>query len=114
MPRREFPAKVKVAAYERSKGNCEGCGAMLFAGKFQYDHDKPDYFEGEPTLENCKVLCTNCHGEKTARNDMPKIAKSKRVRKKHLGIKKPNSGRGFPTNRDGRFKKKISGEVVER
>ena len=114
MPRREFTAKIKIAAYERSKGYCEGCGAPLMIGKFQYDHDIADGLGGEPTLDNCKCLCSACHGEKTAKNDVPKIAKTKRVRQKHLGIKKPKSGQGFQTNRDGKYKKKISGEVVPR
>ncbi len=49
-----------------------------------------------------------CHKEKTAR-DISENAKGIRVRDRHFNIKQSN---GFGWNR--RFKKKISGEVVER
>ena len=30
--RREFPPKVKLAAFQRANGHCENCTAMLMAG----------------------------------------------------------------------------------
>ncbi len=89
--RREFPDNVKVDAFNRSCGRCEKCGAHLFVGKFHYDHRIPDAMGGEPILSNCDVLCTACHGAKTQRQDVPAIAKVKRVRAKHIGAKKPKS-----------------------
>lgn len=89
MARREFPARVRVAAYERSKGLCENCTAPLYVGKFHYDHRIPDALLGEPTLENCVVLCVACHGEKTTKEDVPRIAKAVRQRQKHLGARPP-------------------------
>lgn len=86
MSRREFPKAVKLAAWKRCAGNCEGCTAKLYPGKFDYDHDKPDAFGGEPTLENCKVLCANCHGEKTTKLDIPRISKADAMRDKHFGL----------------------------
>lgn len=86
--RRPFPAKVMLAAFERAKDHCEGCGAPLRTGRFHYDHILPDAMGGEPTLENCQVLCTACHGIKTRTGDIPRIAKTKRIRAKHLGIKR--------------------------
>ena len=116
MARREFSARIKVEAYERSGGKCEGedCGLPLTVGKFHYDHDIADALGGEPILENCKVLCVGCHSVKTRTHDVPKIAKTKRVRQKHLGIKKPKSRGGFQTNRDGKWKKPFNGNAVER
>lgn len=102
MSRREFPAKVKIAAYDRANGNCENCTRELRTGDVHFDHRIPDALGGEPTLENCAVLCRSCHGAKTTKDDVPAIAKSKRVRRRHIGIKKPRSirgGRGF----DGRI-----------
>jgi 5-methylcytosine-specific restriction protein A len=85
--RREFPPKVKVAAFERSKGHCERCTARLVVGKFHYDHVIADAIGGEPTLENCAVLCVSCHGEKTP-SDTTKAAKVKRIRAKQVaGVK---------------------------
>lgn len=86
--RREFPAKVRVAAFERAKGRCEKCTARLFVGKFIYDHIIPDALGGEPTLENCQVLCSACDDVKTDKNDIPVIAKVKRIRVKHYGGRK--------------------------
>jgi 5-methylcytosine-specific restriction enzyme A len=88
MSRREFSKKVRIAAWERCKGFCEGegCGAKLFPGKFQFDHIIADSIGGRPELDNCEVLCTACHGEKTAKIDTPRAAKTERMRLKHLGL----------------------------
>jgi 5-methylcytosine-specific restriction enzyme A len=109
--RREFPKKVKLAAFERASGRCEGdgCGARLTPGKFAYDHVLPDALGGEPTLDNCAVLCTACHAEKTGKGDVPRIRKADRQRNKHLGIRGPKQRFGIPG-----LKKKIDGRVVPR
>lgn len=54
---------------------------------------------------------TSCHRPKTAR-DVSSIAKGKRVSDFHFGIKR--RGSSFQTNRNGKFKKKLDGSVVER
>ncbi len=91
MTRREFSKPVKRDALKRANKKCEGenCGA-LFGVKFHFDHDIADGLGGEPTLENCKVLCHPCHAEKTAKHDIPLIAKTKRIQDKHNGIRKPS------------------------
>jgi 5-methylcytosine-specific restriction protein A len=92
MPRREFSKKVKRDAFLRSNDYCENskCGARLTVGKFAYDHDIADGLGGEPTLENCVVLCKSCHDEKTRTNDVPIIAKTKRIQDREQGIRKPS------------------------
>lgn len=84
--RHEFPAKVKLEALARSKGLCEGagCGAKLTVAKYHFDHITPDALRGKPTLDNCAVLCWSCHKIKTAKQDIPQIAKADRIRVKHL------------------------------
>ena len=94
--RREFPAKVMVAAFKRAAGRCEKCTARLHVGKFAYDHIIPDQLGGEPTLENCQVICTACHSVKTRTKDVPAIAKAKRQERGRLGIKKPSTFRRPP------------------
>jgi len=91
MSRREFSKIVKRDAFNRAGGFCEGkgCGAKLWYGRFHYDHDIPDALGGEPTLENCKVLCFACHGAKTRKLDVPAIAKTKRIQDRQKGIKSP-------------------------
>ena len=95
MNRREFPAKIKVAAFERCNGACEGCTRRLFPGDIHYDHRIPDGSGGEPTLENCQVLCRSCHGIKTSTQDIPAIAKGKRVKRKHIGAAGKSKFRGW-------------------
>lgn len=85
--RKEFPAKVKVAAFERAGGHCESCTAKLFPGNTEYDHAIPCALGGDNTLDNCRVVCRACHRTKTSGEDIPRIAKGKRVRARHLGAK---------------------------
>ncbi len=98
--RREFPKQVKRDAFLRANGCCEGngCGARLSIGKYHYDHEIPDALGGEPTLENCLVLCIACHKVKTSGSDVPAIAKTKRIRDRHIGINSTRTkikSRGF-------------------
>jgi 5-methylcytosine-specific restriction protein A len=101
--RREFTAKIKAAAYYRADKRCERCGCFL--KRPQYNHRIPDAMGGEPTLENCEVLCAGCHGEQTCKTDVPMIAKSKRIRAREAGVRKPRSIVSW---------RKFSGEIVRR
>lgn len=117
--RRPFPAKVKAAALKRcvdEKGipRCEGCGIALTAGNIEYDHDTPDGLGGEPTLENCRVLCVKvCHKRKTFERDNPIMQKADRSHKAHFKIRNRKS-RPLPGGRDSPFRKKVNGEVERR
>ena len=113
MSRKEFSKKVRLEAYQRSGGNCEECSAKLYPGKYDYDHVVPDTMGGLPTLENCRVLCTACHSRKTGTRDAPAIAKSNRVRAKHLGLK-VKRGPPMPGSRRSKWKRKMDGSVVPR
>jgi len=95
--RREFSKQVKRDAFVRAAGKCEGqnCGARLSLGKFHYDHVIPDGLGGEPILDNCAVLCTACHKDKTTKRDVPAIAKAKRIEDRRNGIKNPRSIRSW-------------------
>ena len=105
LPRREFSTKIKAAAALRADDHCEGCTARLRDGQFHYDHEIPDALGGDPTLENCRVLCRSCHSAKTTGDDVPRIAKAKRNYNKARGIKKQSSFRGW---------RKMNGDVVWR
>jgi 5-methylcytosine-specific restriction protein A len=95
--RREFPKPVKVEAHLRAKGCCELCGTgiKLRVGDIFYDHRIADGLGGEPTLENCQVLCRSHHDAKTRGSDVPTIAKVKRIRNREAGIKKPRTITGW-------------------
>lgn len=110
--RREFPAKVKLAAWERSRGQCERCTARIY-GDPQYDHIVPDAVGGANDLDNCQVLCRACHGVKTSKTDVPEIAKTKRVQKKRAGIKTPKS-RPLPGTKASGWRKRMDGTAERR
>ncbi len=105
--RREFSAKVKVAAFERAGGRCESCKVKIRPGNGpEYDHSTPAAVGGSATIDNCRVLCRNCHGAKTARTDVPQIARTKRIQRKHINAS--DKRRGFSGWRNFR------GEIVWR
>lgn len=89
--RREFPSPVKWEAYKRclrnDKPHCEGCGFRII-GVPEYDHIKPDGLGGEPTLENCQVLCGKCHRRKTHEEDRPIMQKADNQKKAAAGVKR--------------------------
>lgn len=97
--RREFPAKVKLAAWDAAGGHCQECLARII-GRPEYDHVLPDALGGEPTLDNCRVLCSKCHRLKTSGEDVPRIAKTKRTKRKAVNAwpksSRPLQSRGFP------------------
>lgn len=93
--RAEFPTKVKLAAWRRAAGRCEQCGALFGGKRPTYDHIKPCEFGGDGSLQNCQVLCESCDREKTYRRDIPAVAKSNRIRNRHIGIRKDRTIRAW-------------------
>jgi 5-methylcytosine-specific restriction protein A len=92
--RQEFSRKTKRDAFARCKGHCEGCGFKLELGRFHYDHTLPTgWLEGDASLENCAVLCDQCHEKKTTR-EAAERAKGNRIRDRRIGALTPR--RGFP------------------
>jgi 5-methylcytosine-specific restriction protein A len=105
MARQEFTRKTMRQALERAAGRCEGllpsgerCPCMLTKAKYHFDHNIPAELGGDNSIENCRVLCVPCHAEKTAKRDIPLIARAKRVSDRHNGIKPARTkirSRGF-------------------
>jgi 5-methylcytosine-specific restriction endonuclease McrA len=97
--RREFHPKIKLAAWDRCGGKCETCLTRII-GRPEYDHVLPDWLGGDPTLENCRVLCAKCHRLKTSTEDVPRIAQTKRIKRKAINAwpvpKRKIQSRGFP------------------
>jgi len=100
--RQEFSKQTKMLASERANGRCERCGTFLQSGLYHYDHVIPDAMQGEPTLENCQVICKTCHSSKTS-GDRKTIAKSNHVRERHRNVRKRGGFRGW---------RKFNGEIV--
>jgi hypothetical protein len=96
--RLEFTAATKRAAFARSTGVCEchlipwlrrpaGCGVKLVAGGMFFEHITPDAIRPDNSIDNIACLTRTCWREKTARFDLPVIAKSNRVRDRHFGTR---------------------------
>lgn len=110
--RRNFTRKVKVIAWRRCKGLCEGCGVPLVSGHIRYDHKNPWELSRDSSVDNCQIICDTCDAPKTA-GDQTTIAKSNAVRDKHIGAM-PRSRNPLPGSRRSPFKFKIGGGIVDR
>jgi|WetSurMetagenome_2_1015567.scaffolds.fasta_scaffold01778_14 5-methylcytosine-specific restriction enzyme A len=101
MTRKNFKTSVIVARFKHCAGRCEACGIVLKPGGYHADHDNPDGLTGEPTFNNCKILCLPCHTIKT-KGDVAAIAKAKRREAKDVGATRPKQtlqSRGFEPSR---------------
>lgn len=119
--RRNFPNKVKRAAYARSGGVCEcwripgwkGCGRPIGDGNVFYEHIVCDGIGGEPTLDNCACLTKTCWKRKTAEYDIPTVAKAKRVTDRGIGIRRSDHAwrRVMPGSRNSPVIKRMDGRT---
>lgn len=109
--RQEFSKAVRLAAWDRAGGRCEGCTRKLFVGDIFYDHVNPDGLTGQPTAANCQVLCRSCHAIKT-RADVANIARAKRREAAHLGIR--STSRPMPGSRASGWKRRMDGTTERR
>lgn len=114
MARREFSRKVRAVVFLRANGCCElpECKAKLKTGEGHYDHILPDALGGEPTVENCQLICNECHKAKT-RDDVRQIRKADRQRDKHNGTFKRKS-RPMPGTKASGIRKRMDGTVEYR
>ena len=104
------PPRVRDRVRERDGNVCRGCSRQLREERAECDHVVAVINGGKNRESNLQTLCLWCHASKT-RCDVAEKSKTYRVRSKHRGVRKRSS---FQTNRDGPYRKKISGEVVRR
>ena len=106
------PPRVKARIYLAAEGRCKNCTRFIDGSALagEYDHVIPLILGGENKESNLQLLCSECHANKS-RLDVKLKAKVARVRKRHLGIRKPSR---FACSRDSKFKKRIDGSVVLR
>ena len=116
MTRRRISASERVDIFTSNSGICHICGIGIDGGREPWDADHviPIELGGDDTKgsANIKPAHKACHAPKT-KDDVAHIAKSKRMKQRSLGIKRQGRS-SFSTNRDGKFKKLLSGEVVKR
>ena len=112
--RLEFAKKTKVQAFDRCAGSCESCGVKLSAATgVEYDHIIRCELRPDNGLDNCSVLCRNCHADKTNGFDIPQAAKGKRIRAKHRNAVEAR-GRPIPGSKRSGWRKRMDGTVERR
>lgn len=109
--RKPLNTRRKLAIWEREKGLCMMCGCRLQPGHFIYEHVRALELGGADADENIRLTCLPCAGQKT-RDDHSKAAKAKRVKAKHLGLKK--SKNPLPGSKGSKWRKKMDGTIVPR
>lgn len=106
-----IPPRVRLRVFERYGGRCHISGRQITAGdSWDVEHILALSLGGEHRESNLAPALREVHKVKTAQDRRVK-AKTDRIRKKHIGIRKPSR---FPGSRDSKWKKKIGGEVVPR
>ena len=107
----KVPPRVRLRVFVRHNGVCHLTGRRIRPGDaWDLDHIIALANGGEHRESNFAPAIRAKHREKTAR-DVAEKAHNDRVRRRHLGIRKPSR---FPGSRDSRWKKKIDGSVVLR
>lgn len=109
--RGHLSTRRKLSIWEREKGLCMLCGCRLQPGAFIYEHVRALELGGTDTDDNIRLTCLPCAGEKT-RDDHKRAGKAKRVKSKHLGLKK--SKNPLPGSKGSKWKRKMNGEIVPR
>jgi 5-methylcytosine-specific restriction protein A len=104
------PPRVRLRVLARGNYACACCGTPIGAKPWDLDHIVALKLGGRNVESNLQALLNEHHKSKTAA-DLAEKSRDYRKQSKHRGIKKRSS---FATNRDGPFRKKLSGEVVRR
>lgn len=105
------PPRVRLRVFERHGGICHLSGRKIMPGDaWDLDHVIALVNGGEHRESNMAPALRIEHRKKTAR-DVAQKSKDRRIRQKHLGIRKPSR---FQTARTGKFKQKVGGQTVPR
>ena len=113
MSRRPMTRSRKVRIFEVAGGICHICGSKIDGVRERWDaeHVIPLAAGGDDDDDNLRPAHVACHRGKTT-EDAKVIAKTKRVRAKHMGAA-PKRSR-FATSRTGAWKAKVGGQVERR
>ena len=109
-----FSTSFRLNLFLMRKGLCAACAQKIDAGKaWDIDHILPLALGGTNAPDNLQILCRPCHRTKTTHSDVPRIAKTKRLRARHLGASAPST-RPIPGSRQSLWKRKMDGSVMRR
>ena len=90
MKRKRFSVADKVAIFIRHKECCHICGGSVVGKAWEVEHIIPLALGGADDESNWAPAHKACHAPKTVQ-DVADIARAKRRKARHLGIKKPTS-----------------------
>lgn len=107
------PRRVMLRIFEKSSGRCSVCSRRI-GGSLRpvYDHIIAIINGGENRESNLRLLCYDCHFEKT-RADVHEKSMVYRRRLRHFGIK-PRRGKPMLGSKDSGWKHKLDGTWVKR
>lgn len=107
----KVPDRVRQRIFDAHDGKCWLSGRdILPSDKWDLDHKIALIAGGSHDEANLAPALRDKHKAKTA-EDVREKSKVAKVRKKHLGLRKPSR---FPGGRNDKFKKKMDGTVVKR
>jgi 5-methylcytosine-specific restriction enzyme A len=113
--RKRRTAAARLRIFLEHKGICHVCGGRIgVTDAWDLDHVIPIALGGEDEEANlAPAHRKGCHGTKTAKEDVPNIARAKRREQRHAGIRKQTAN-PLPGSRNSNIKKKMDGTVVYR
>lgn len=109
----KIPDRVKVRIFERYHGRCYLSGRVISTGdKWDCEHIIALANGGEHRESNLAPALTEPHKDKT-KKDRKTQSYIYKVKKRHLGLKKPK-GRPLMGTKASGWKKKLDGTVIKR
>ena len=118
MKRQTLSTMKRLKVFEKAGGRCHICSQRIQAGQvWEVEHVRPLALHGKDDESNMAPAHVLCHSGKTA-DDVAAIARAKRRKAKHIGIKKastfPKLPPGYRFDWRTRRPVKIGGGVVRR
>lgn len=114
--RKTLTPRMRLKVWENHKGICALCNGKIdgIRERWIVEHMRALELGGADDESNMAPVHEVCAMLKTSgpEGDHARAAKAKRVKSKHLGIKK--SKNPLPGSKGSKWKKKIDGSVVER
>lgn len=115
MTRRALTKLQRVRVFDEASGICHLCSTKIHAERgeaWDVSHVIPLEAGGADEPHNMRPAHRACHRNHTAEVDAPLIAKTRRQRAKHLGIR--STSRPIDGSKNSPWKKPMHGPAVRR
>ena len=108
--RRSLTRNQRIAIFDDADGICHLCELPILPGKEEWQAEHPTALAlcGSDKVEDMRPAHKKCHAVKTAKEDIPRIAKAVRQRANHLGVKR-HQGRPMPGTKASGIRKPMGG-----